>query len=560
MRLVTSICLLALAFTPSVAGASAGQESGFQDDNSLIFNSTAGTTKTLDTLRQLGVNRIRVSVFWATVAPEPDSQTRPAFDATNPAAYPPGSWARYDQVVRLARARGIAVNFNITSPAPLWATGDAPRPDIAKTWEPDAQEFGRFVQAVGTRYSGTYGAPPSTTVRSGRAELRESPPLCVLLGNCPATEPGPGSPGADDKPLPRVSHYSIWNEPNQPGWLTPQWTAGPGGSYVEAAPRLYRDLVDAAFAGLHATGHGHDTFLVGETAPKGLNQRGTTRAIKALRFIRALYCVDSRLRPLLGSSAELRGCPVSGDRTAFPKAHPGLFAATGYAHHPYELTFAPDRRPRDRDYVTIANLPALSTTLRTIYGRYGRRTASGPALYLTEFGYNTNPPNRAGVSLGKQAAYLNQAEFIARSSPRVRTLTQFLLLDDAQRPGRDGTTGTSATFQTGLAFIDGRRKPSFDAYRLPLWVPQTRVRRGTKLRVWGLVRPARALGGKAQRVKISLTSGGRRRTLKTVSTRRSSGILDVRVTLPRSGTLRLSWVDPRSGRAVSSRAVTVGAR
>jgi hypothetical protein len=563
MRSSLLICLLALALTPAVATATAGQESGFQDDNSLIFNTTAGTTKTLDTLRELGVDRIRVSVFWATVAPQSDAQARPAFDATDPAAYPPGSWSRYDQVVRLARARGIDVNFNITSPAPLWATGDAPRPDIAKTWQPDAQEFARFVQAVGTRYGGGYRAPISTTVRGGRAVPRQSPPLCVLLNNCPPAEPAPGTPGggAADQPLPRVSYWSIWNEPNQPGWLTPQWTTTSTGSLVEAAPRLYRDLVDGAFTGLQASGHGKDTILVGETAPKGLNQRGPTRAIKALRFVRALYCVDARLRPLLGTSAEQRGCPVTGDATAFPKAHPGLFAATGYAHHPYELTFAPDVRPKDRDYVTIANLPALSTTLRSIYARYGRRTAAGPPLYLTEFGYNTNPPNRAGVTLREQAAYLNQAEFIARSSSRVRSLTQFLLLDDAQRPGRDGTTGTSATFQTGLAFIDGRRKPSFAAYELPVWLPRTSVRRRGTLRVWGLVRPARSLGGKVQRVTISLTSGGTRRTLATVSTRRGSGILDARVRVPRSGSLRLSWRDGRrSGRIVTSRAVTVTAR
>ncbi len=560
MRLVTSICLLALALTPAVAGASAGQESGFQDDNSLIFNTTAGTTKALDTLRTLGVDRVRVSVFWATVAPQADARERPAFDATDPAAYPPGSWARYDQVVRLATARGIAVNFNITSPAPLWATGATPpRPDIAKTYEPSAQEFARFVQAVGTRYSGTYGAPVTTTVRGGTgASARQAPPLCVLLGNCPAGGSTGAAPG--DQPLPRVSQFSIWNEPNQPGWLTPQWTQTDKGAFIEAAPRLYRDLVDAAFTGLQASGHGSDTILVGETAPKGLNQRGTTRAIKALRFVRALYCVDAALKPLLGTAAEQRGCPVTGGATAFPQAHPGLFAASGYAHHPYELTFAPDVRPKDRDYVTIGNLSALSGTLRTIYARYGKRTAAGPPLYLTEFGYNTNPPNRAGVSLARQAAYLNQAEFIARTTPLVRTLTQFLLLDDAQRPASGNSTGTDATFQTGLQFIDGRAKPSFDAYRLPVWLPQTAVRRGRATRVWGLVRPARALGGKPQRVAITLTAGGRRRTLRTVSTQRRTGVLDVRVRLPRSGTLRLSWRDSRSRRTVTSRPVPVRVR
>lgn len=539
-------CALLLAWAPA-ATASKTQESAFQDDNALIFNTPEGTTQTLDTLATLGVERIRVSVFWATVAPEAKAQTRPAFDATDPAAYPPGSWNRYDQVVRLAGARGIAVNFNITSPAPLWATGDAPREDIANTFDPDPREFAQFVQAVGARYSGTFLAPSAS---SRAAVPRDNPPLCALLGNCP-----PATPAAPaGEPLPRVSYYSVWNEPNQPGWLTPQWVSGPGGAMAEASPRIYRTLVDAAFTGLQASGHGGDTILVGETAPKGLNRRGTTTAIKALHFLRQLYCVDDRLRPLAGEAASVRGCPaVPRD---FPAAHPGLFAATGYAHHPYELIKAPNVLPRDPDFITIANLPRLSATLRRIFSVYGKPVAR-PPLYLTEFGYNTTPPNPAGVTLRKQAAYLDEAEFVARENPDVRTLTQFLLVDDAPRPGRNGVTvGYGATFQTGLRFLDGRDKPSLAAYELAVHLPKTTVRRGQKLRVWAFVRPGRRLAGR-QRVAIQLRSGKRVRTLRTALTEPGRGLIDLRLALPASGSLRLTWRDPRNGATVVSRAVTV---
>ncbi len=537
-------CVLLLAWAPA-ATASGTQESAFQDDNALIFNTPEGTAQTLDTLATLGVERVRVSVFWATVAPAAQEQTRPAFDATDPAAYPPGIWNRYDQLVRLAGARGIAVNFNVTSPAPLWATGEAPRADIANTFDPEPQQFAQFVQAVGTRYSGTYRVPAATP----RAAPRDNPPLCTLLGNCPPATPAPAG-----EPLPRVSYFSIWNEPNQPGWLTPQWVSGPRGGMAEASPRIYRSLVDAAFAGLQASGHGGDTILVGETAPKGLNRRGTTTAIKALHFLRQLYCVDDRLRPLTGEAAAVRACPpVPGD---FPAAHPGLFAASGYAHHPYELIKAPNVRPSDPDFVTIANLPRLSTTLRRIFGVYGKATAR-PPIYLTEFGYNTTPPNPAGVTLRQQAAYLDQAEFIARENPAVRTLTQFLLVDDAPRPGRNGVTvGYGATFQTGLRFLDGRDKPSLAAYELALHLPKTVIRRGQKLRVWGLVRPGRRLGGR-QRVTIQLRSGARMRILRTTLAQPGRGLVDVRLAVPASGSLRLTWRDPRSGRTVVSRAVSV---
>lgn len=542
-----------LAAAPAAAPAALSQESMLQDDNSLIFNSPAGTARTLDNLVTLGVDRVRVSVFWATVAPDAGKQARPAFTATNPAAYPRSAWDRYDQVVRMAAARGIEVNFNITSPAPLWATGEAPREDIANTFEPDPREFEQFVQAVGTRYSGSYGAP------GGSFPSPERPALCELAGSCPAPEPQP--PVLKDGPLPRVSYYSIWNEPNQAGWLTPQWVPRPDGAagFVEAAPRIYRGLVDGAFRGLRASGHEDDTVLVGETAPKGLHQQGTTRATKPLRFLRQVYCLDDAMRPLRGAEAAVRDCPQDDAGTAaFAEAHPGLFAASGYAHHPYELSSPPSRRPTDPDYVTIGNLSRLTLALRRIFAVYGRQ--NGLPLYLTEFGYNTNPPNPLGVSLARQAAYIGQAQFIASTNRSVRALTQFLLIDDAPRPGRNGVTeGYGATFQTGLQFLGGKRKPSFTAYQLVVHLPTTRVRRGGRLRVWGLVRPASRLG--VQRVAVQLRRGrGGFRTVKTVRTRSGRGVVDLRVRIPATGAVRLRWTDPRTKRIVRSRTVAVSVR
>ncbi len=48
---------------------------------------------------------------------------------------------------------------------------------------------------------------------------------------------------------------------------------------------------------------------------------------------------------------------------------------SGWSHHPYELTFAPDQRPPDPDYATIANLGRLSDVLRRVFQRYGHPDA-----------------------------------------------------------------------------------------------------------------------------------------------------------------------------------------
>src|SRR6266550_8797636 len=99
------------------------------------------------------------------------------------------------------------------------------------------------------------------------------------------------------------------------------------------------------------------------------------------------------------------------------------------------------------DALPIANLPRLSSFLLRALGRYGRSRPGGLPLYLTEFGYQTNPPDRLGVSWNRQAAYLNESWFRAYVNPSVRTLSQFLLKDDG------GDIGL--TFQSGLETISG---------------------------------------------------------------------------------------------------------
>ncbi len=552
-RLPLALVLTALACVPATSAiASPTQESSFQDDNLLEYAPPAEVAGTLDTLKALGVDRVRVSVFWAVVAPDAASQTKPkGFDGADPDAYPNGSWDRYDELVRLAQARGIAVNFDVTSPAPMWATPNPARADIDVTYAPDPKEFEAFVRAVGTRYSGSYVRPddrqpaPGSGNGGGGGTLPPLPPPPVG-GQSRAAPAQPAKPGAS--PVPRVDYWELWNEPNQAGWLTPQWLPDPrnAAKQVEASPAIYRGLADAGFAALNATGHGGDTILVGSTAPKGLRVRGETRSITPQRFIRNLYCLDSHLQFLRGTSAQARGCPQADQVTRFPADHPVLFRMTGWAHHPYELTFAPNRRPTDPDYVTIGNLSSLSSTLRRVFQRYGQPLRKGGMpLYLTEFGYQTNPPDRLGVSPAKQASYLDQAEYLSWRNPAVRTLSQFLLVDGGEPVG--------LTFQSGLRFRDNRPKPSLRSYALPIWLSRRAARRGTRIPVWGLIRSAP--NGAAQTAKVQFRGRGakRWRTLAIKHTTKR-GYLSLHVRMSGTGTVRLAWGTQTSrGVAVTAR-------
>jgi hypothetical protein len=552
--LLLAACLaasvLGLAVRGAPARASLQQESTFQDDKLLVYGTPAQQAHALDVIRSLGADRVRVSVFWSIVAPAAQSTARPRFDATDPGAYGPTAFSRYDTLLELAAARGIAVNFDITSPAPYWATGRPPRGDIQKNWQPSPSEFGQFVTALGRRYSGTY----------------------VPARAAPFVPAG--------KPLPRVSYWSIWNEPNQPGWLTPQYS-GTAAHPVPVAPVIYRNLLDAAYAALVATGHapqsagGSDTLLIGETAPKGdatarlrpcsaaQTAEICTAAIKPVDFVRTLYCVGTSGQPLSGAAATAVGCPAAFSAPAFVQAHPALFNATGYAHHPYELTFAPTQVPSDPAFITIANLPTLTALLAQIMSDYGFKRPLGLPLYLTEFGYLTDPPSPLGLSFAAQSAYMNEAEFTTYNNPNVATLSQFLLVDDLPKPGvRNPLLAYGGTFQTGLELANGRHKPSFEAYRLPIDVPFPHTSRGHGMRVWGMVRAARRFGANRVAIQWQARTGSHRRwrTLKAVGLASGVRYLDVHVRPPGTGWLRLAWVPPRSRRAVYSRLVPVRVR
>jgi hypothetical protein len=500
-------------------------ESIFQDDQYLLYSPDAVVARTLDVLRSLGVDRLRLTILWAALAPDPLSRRRPGgFAGGDPAAYPAPSWVPYDRVVKLARARGIGVDFNLTAPGPLWAMGSpAPNAKAANHYLPSASAFGQFVAAVGRRYSGSY------------------------------------RPSQGGEPLPRVSFWTIWNEPNQPGWLWPQWR-NVAGTSVMASPSLYRAYVDAASRSLSASGHtrARDTILIGELAPEGRHRTRARDPIPPMPFLRALYCVDSAYRPLRGSAAAALQCARQGAPSDFVAAHPGLFDITGFAHHPYSFFLPPSTQIPDPTFVPLSDLRRLEVGLDRIFAAYGAsRTLP---IWLTEYGYETNPPDPfRGVSPKLQAAYLDEAQYMAWQDPRVRGLAQFLLVDSAPDPaGAAGSQTYWSTFQTGLFYLGGRPKLSYNAYRLPIWLPQHVVSASASTLVWGMLRPARGGATQAAQIQWRPTRGGYR-TLAVAKASGPGAFISAHVTIPGTGAVRIAWPGPGGG-VLHSRAVGVTVR
>ncbi len=531
---IAAVLLGIAAIYAAPAAASTSQVAVFQADGQVLNNPTG----TLQTLRDLGVGMVRVNVTWNAIAPSPLSTKRPkGFDATNPAAYPAGGWGPYDAVVRAAAAYHIALDFTLNGPAPLWATGSGvPKGTTGyfrEDWEPSAKEFGYFVKAVGTRYDGSYKPAGSATA------------------------------------LPRVSFWSIWNEPNYGYDIAPQGTGK--NQSIPNSPHIYRTLVDAAWGSLNATGHTTrtDKVVFGEVTPHGNNAWGVFANMKPLIFLRSLYCVDSSFRQLRGSAAKAQGCPTTaaGSRS-FRKQNPALFSASGFAAHPYEEASPPNLPTHlcgkllcaggrsDPDFADLPQIPKLERTLDRLNGIYGSHTHFG--VWSTEYGFRTRPPDpREGVSQANQAVYMNEAEYLSYKQSRLLSYSQYALID--QPP--------PASFDTGLLNPNGTPKPGYAAYRMPLWLPNSSTRKGRKLEVWGGARPAyfaKLDTGKAQSVLVQFQPGskGAFTTLDTVAITSPRGYVDVHLAFPSSGTVRLAWTYPTgdpllSGGTVYSRSVKI---
>jgi hypothetical protein len=498
---------LALA-APGAALASSRQEMILQDDAQLIYAAPSHVSETLRNLKAIGVDRVRVSVVWSLLAPQPDSSKRPKFNATNPAAYPAGVWFRYDFLVRVAEQVGIKIYFQPTAPAPTWAT---PPRRLAQGYrfshDPNAKDYGQFVQAIATRYSGHYKAPDV----SGKVRA-----------------------------LPRVNYWGIWNEPNIGGWMTPQWNTV-AGKKVEASPAIYRGMVNAAWSALVNTGHRSDTILIGETAAYGANHKGYGASMDPLIFMRAFYCVGTNYRPLKGTAATEIGCPESGRPGAFARANPALFHATGWAHHPYDFDNAPNIHRGDPNSATLSNLSRIETALDRSQRAYHGR--AGKPIYITEWGVQSRGPSPfVKFTQAQQAEYLNEGEYMAWTNPRVPAFAQFLLIDAAPNPHFPvGSKPYWATFQSGLFFYPSDTpKPAFNAFELPIWLPNPR--HGSDVRVWAQIRPTDA--PRVATLEFKADGSSAWTNLAQLRPTDSEGFLTTHVSLPSAGGLRLAWTGP----------------
>jgi hypothetical protein len=395
------IALAAALVAPAAAGASRTQLSLLQDDAELFGDRGEDPAAAMREIRDLGVDVLRTNVLFYRVYRRMNDAVKPAgFDASDPGETL-YDWSKVDRIVSLARANGIRLMFTVTGPGPHWAS--------------------------------------------------EQPGRCKRDAIC-KWKPDPGAFGEFTAAVAKryrgsVEWYSLYNEPNIDSWLTPEAKRTRYGK-VDIGGIYYRRLWRAGYKAIAE----HDParrnrVLFGEVAAIG----------DPLQLLGAALCLDYRTgKAFRGKLRTLHRCPK----------RPAKLNIGGYAIHPYNFAAygSPTQRIQGNRPAALiqSHMPRLHRFMDAA-ARAGR-TPAGRDIYVTEFGYQTKPPDRySTVSPAEQARYINESERRFYGDRRIRTVAQYQLVDVVDHD----------QFNTGLRnarSLGGRRKPSYDAYRLPIVV------------------------------------------------------------------------------------------
>jgi hypothetical protein len=371
-------------------------------------------------------------------------------------AAPGYAWSALDAAIDSAAAHGLRVMLNVHS-APAWAEG-ANRPNWAGpgTWKPRPDAFGAFARALATRYDGSY--------------------------------PDPSSPGST---LPRVGYFEAWNEPNLSTYLTPQWEGRQA-----TGPAMYRALLDSFYAGVKAAQPGA-AVLAGSLAPFG-DRPGGART-PPVEFLRGVLCLQG------------------GRLWTVPCHNPAHFDIL--SDHPIAVG-SPLQSARSPLDVTTPNIGRLTKVLRRAEAT-GRALPRGrKPLWVTEFWYDSDPPDPNGVPLYREARWYEQDLYLFWKQGARAAIT--LQIRDAP-PGK----GYEYTSQAGVYFLDGRPKPARTAFRFPFVAERAGARSVT---AWGIP-PRRG------RLQVQARRDGHWATIATVAVRRSRAPFSL--TLPIRGRQKL---------------------
>ena len=347
----------------------------------------------------------------------PGGPEKPAgFDPSSPVD-PGYDWSYFDRLVTEAADHGLEPIVTVFL-APLWAERSHGKQGGSGVRKPDPAELASFAKAAARRYSGAI-------------------------------------PG-----LPRVRRWQLWNEPNLHRFLWPQFDVPASRRVPKDAdalsPEYYRRMVRAFARAVHRV-HAGNLVVVGGLAPFG-NAHGGEHAVPPLQFMRELLCLGAKNRPT-------RDCkPLPFDV---------------WSHHPY-TEGGPDHRAAVPGNASLGDLPAMRRILDAAVraGRISSRRRV--AFWVTEFSWDTKPPDPDGVPAKLHARWVAEALY-RMWQQRVSLVIWFKVRDDGQRGGDQLYHQSGLYFHCAAGWSCSEPKRSFTAFRFPF----VAFRAGGRVRVWG---------------------------------------------------------------------------
>jgi hypothetical protein len=245
--------------------------------------------------------------------------------------------------------------------------------------------------------------------------------------------------------VPAEHVFQVWNEVNNSLYLDP----------VKAS--VYRAMVNAVADAVHTVDPGN-LVVAGALDPFGhpKGKRQAWYSVAPLAFMRSLLCVSKGAHPHATCHNPVR------------------FDA--WSHHPY--TFGgPFGKAKVPDDVELGDLPRMRSLLRAGVRLHHVVSAHPVEFWVTEFGWDTNPPRRHAVSLSLGARWT--AESLHQMWLSGVSLVTWFLLQDYPSP----SPYQSGFYLPSRSLANARAKPGLTAFRFP-FVAYLGNRRNT-INVWG---------------------------------------------------------------------------
>ena len=304
---------------------------------------------------------------------------------------------------------------------------------------------------------------------------------------------------------PAVNVFEVWNEANLSLYLNP----------VSAG--TYRSMVNAVANSVHAVDPAN-LVVAGDLDPFGhpKSKKQRWHSVAPLAFMRSLLCLSKGAHP---------------HSTCKSRIHFDV-----WSHHPYTFggAFGHAKSPDD---VELGDLPSMRALLQAGVRAHHVASSHPVQFWVTEFGWDTNPPRRRAASLSLASRWTAESLYQAWRSG-VSLLTWFDLQDRT----------SPSPYQSGLYFhsqslADARPKPVLTAFRFPF----VAYLHGSTVSVWG-----RDATSTKVRVTVQLRHGksGSWRTVGFI-TANSSGIFRASLKVRATKQDWLRGVAPGSGKSLA---------